>query len=147
MKSLLLFAAFALASPLLSNELPDAPVAKVQPAHPIEHHAHAVFFSGVSLLAASQLADAVTTRQLLDRGGWETNPIFGKYPSPGRQAGMNLVLFAARTTTFYFTERSHRAWVRWTGRALLGEIIVNHAQLAACNAGIDVHGVASNCHE
>jgi hypothetical protein len=54
-----------------------------------------VFVAGVSLLAAAKTADAITTRQLLDGGGWENDPVFGRYPSPAKQAGINLAFFAA----------------------------------------------------
>ncbi len=55
-----------------------------------------LFIAGVSLLAASKTADAITTRQLLDRGGWENNPLFGRHPSPAKHAGINLGIFAAQ---------------------------------------------------
>ena len=47
------------------------------------------FVAGVSLLAASKTADATTTRQLLDRGGLENKPLFGRHPSSAKQAGIN----------------------------------------------------------
>ena len=47
------------------------------------------FVAGVSLLAASKTADATTTRQLLDRGGLENNPLFGRHRSSAKQAGIN----------------------------------------------------------
>ena len=30
------------------------------------------------------------TRQLLDRGGWENDPLYGRHPSPTKQAGITL---------------------------------------------------------
>lgn len=105
-----------------------------------------VFFAGISLLAVSKTADAITTRQLLDRGGHENNPIFGPHPSPAKQSLINLGIFGAQATAFYLTEHNRHAWVRWTGRALIGHFIVEHSRLAACNAGIDTRSPrVQNC--
>lgn len=60
-------------SPTLAQTLPDAP--KPKP------HSQKVFWIGTALLAASQTADAITTRQIQDRGGWENNPLLGRRPS------------------------------------------------------------------
>lgn len=97
------------------------------------------FIAEVSLLAAAKSADAITTRQLLDRGGWEGNPLFGRHPSPAKQAGINLGIFAAQSGLLYLTEHNKHAWVRWTGRAFLAHAIEEHTRLAACNAGINTH--------
>jgi hypothetical protein len=105
------------------------------------------FLAGVCLLAAAKTADAISTRQLLDRGGWENNSLFGRYPSPAKQAGINAAMFAGQTAVFYFTERSRHAWVRWTGRTWLGLTVANHARLAFCNASIDTRGSVTNCHD
>lgn len=91
----LLLAVLTFAIPLSAQEKPDAPKPNRR-----------VFIAGVDLLAASKAADAITTRQLLDRGGVELNPVFGRYPSPAKQAGINAGIFAAQSTAFYFTERS-----------------------------------------
>ena len=102
---------------------------------------------GVSLLAASNVADAITTRQLQDRGGVELNPIFGPHPSPAKQAGINLGVFVAQAGLFYLTEHNRHAWVRWTGRALLGAATEEHARLAACNADINTRStVVQSCN-
>jgi hypothetical protein len=102
--------------------------------------------SGVSLLAASQAADAITTRQLLGRGGWENNPLFGRHPSPAKQAGINLAFFAGESAVFYLTEHNRHAWIRWTGRAFLAHAVIEHSYLAGCNAGINTHAPeAHNC--
>lgn len=53
---------------------------------------------GVSLVAAAKAADASTTHQPMDRGGWENNPVFGRNPSPAKQAVVNLGFFAAEST-------------------------------------------------
>jgi hypothetical protein len=138
-RSAMLFAVLAFAIPLYAQQkpLPDAPKPKTTRA--------SIFVAGVSLLAAAKTADAITTRQLLDRGGQELNPIFGKHPSPAKQAGINAGIFAAQSFAFYLTERNRHAWVRWTGRALLAHVVIDHSQAAACNAGIDTHGPARNC--
>ena len=129
-RSVVLFAVLALAIPLhaQTKPLPDAPKPNRK-----------AFLAGVSLLAASKTADAITTRQLLDRGGVELNPIFGRYPSPARQAGINLAFFAGQSALFYLAERNRHAWVRWTGRAFLASVVVDHVQAAACNPGINTH--------
>ncbi len=94
----------------------------------------------------SNVADAITARQWPGRGGWENNPVFGRHPSPAKQAGINAGIFAAQSAGFYLTEHSKHAWVRWTGRALSGLAIEQHARLAACNAGINPHAPAiQNC--
>ena len=90
------------------------------------------------MLAGSTVADAVTTRQLLNRGGFERNPLFGKNPSPAKQAGINAVFFAGSVTAFYFTEKSHNRFVRWAGRSWIGLQTAQHSYLAACNSGINV---------
>lgn len=72
------------------------------------------FIAEVSLLATAKTADAITTRQLLDRGGTELKPIFGSNPSPAKQSLINLGFFAAQSGVFYLTEHNRHAWV---GRA------------------------------
>lgn len=95
------------------------------------------FWVSMSVLGASEVADAVTTRRLLDDGGHENNALLlGRHPSPGRQAAVNAALFAGELTVFYFAERSRHPWIRWTGRVLVGGSIVVHSQLAACNASL-----------
>ena len=137
-RSVVLSAVLALAIPLHAQEkpLPEAPKPKQQ-------FSRTVYVAGVSLLAASNVADAITTRQLQDRGGVELNPIFGPHPSPAKQAGINLGVFVAQAGFFYLTEHNRHAWVRWTGRALLGAATEEHARLAACNAGIGQRGTCS----
>ena len=141
-RSALLFVVLALAIPLHAQDkpLPEAPKPK-----PCVRFNRRVFVAGVSLLAAAKTADAITTRQLLNRGGQELNPIFGRHPSPAKQAGINLGVFVAQAGLFYLTEHRH-AWVRWTGRALLATATEEHARLAACNAGINTRSpVVQSC--
>ena len=101
-----------------------------------------VFIVGTALLAASKTADAITTRQALDRGGVEANPIFGRHPSPAKQAGVNAIVFAGQVLAFHFTERSRKPWLRWVGRVGLGFQIEEHIRAAACNAHIDARSNA-----
>ena len=115
--------------------LPDAP--KPKPAIEQHHFSRRAFIAGISLLAASKTADAITTRQLLDPGGQDSIPCLGRHPSPAKQAGINAGIFAAKSLGFYLTERNRHAWLRWTGRALLAHTVIEHSHLAACNAGID----------
>ena len=91
-----------LAVPLNAQNLPDAP--KPRP----EQHlfSRRVFVAGISLLAAPKTADAITTRQLFDRGGSENNPTFRRYPSPAKQAGIKAGIFAAQSFAFYLTEHN-----------------------------------------
>ena len=124
-------------SPAHAQDKPDAPKPK---------HDRKVFIVGTALLAASKTADAITTRQLLDRGGWENDPIFGRHASPAKQSLINLGIFGAQAGVFYLTEHSRHAWIRWAGRALIGHAILEHSYLAACNTGIDTRSpVIQNC--
>jgi hypothetical protein len=89
------------------------------------------------MLAAAETADAISTRRVLDAGGHENNSLLlGRHPSPAKQAAVTAGLFAVQVVIFRLTERNRHAWVRWTGRAVLGGEIVVHAQLATCNARI-----------
>jgi len=104
------------------------------------------FVAGVSLLPSAKTADAITTRRNLDQGGWENNPVFGRHPSPAKQAGINLAVFVAQAGAFYLTEHSRHSWIR-TGRALLATATEEHARLAACNAGINTRSpVVQSCN-
>lgn len=71
------------------------------------HFNRRAFIPGTIALAGAKTFDALETRKLLDRGGWENNPIFGAHPSPAKQAGLNLTFFAAEATVFYFTSNRH----------------------------------------
>ena len=103
---LVVLAGLLFCSPAHAQEKPDAPKPK---------HDRKVFIVGTALLAASKTADAITTRQLLDRGGWENNSVFGLHPSPAKQSLINLGFFAAQSGVFYLTEHNRHAWVRWAG--------------------------------
>lgn len=109
--------------PTFAQEKPETPKPKAQ-ALVTRNTAYAavtphrkVFLFGVSLLAASKTADALETRRLLDRGGWENNPIYGRHPSPAKQSLINLGIFGTQAGAFYLTEHNRHGWVRWAGRA------------------------------
>ena len=121
-----------------AQEKPDAPKPKTD---------RKVFILGTTLLAASKTADAITTRQVLDRYGLrasENDPVFGRHPSPAKQAGVNAAFFAGQVLVFHYTERSHYRWVKWLGRASIGFAIEEHTRLAACNASLSS---GRSCHQ
>lgn len=98
-----------------------------------------VFWIGTAALAGSTIADAVTTRENLDKGSRfiETNPVYGRRPSPAKQAGIEAALFAGQVLAFHFTEKSPHKWIRLVGRTLIGYQTVDHALLAHCNAELN----------
>lgn len=131
----------------LGDDLPDAPLPKSDAVRvEVNHRTNKkIFLAGVSLLAAAKTADAISTMHLIDRGGWENNPLLGKHPGPAKIAAVNATFFAGETLLFRFTEKSRHPAVRWLGRGYISFTIVNHARLASCNSKIDVHGPAQNC--
>jgi len=102
-----------------------------------------VFLAGVFALAASKTADAVTTRILLNNGGKELNPVFGKHPSASRQAVTNLGFFATQVGVFYLTEHNKNKYVRLAGRLWISSVVAQHSYLAVCNSKLDPHGTKS----
>lgn len=134
MKYLLAVALLLCAVPAHAAPLPDAPTPNKK-----------IFWTGVGFLAAAKTADAITTRQLLNRGGVELNSLYGRHPSAAKQSLINLGFFAAESAVFYLTERNHHKPIRWIGRAWMGNRIVNHAYLAACNANVRV-GTSDSCY-
>jgi hypothetical protein len=113
-----------------------APIEKVKIDSPKPKADRRIFWTGVSLLAASKTADAITTRRLLNEGGWETNPVYGHNPTAARQAGINAAFFAAEVGAFYLTEHSRYRWIRWTGRTYVGLLVANHCELTAGNVAV-----------
>jgi hypothetical protein len=125
--------------------LPDTPAAK--PAARFHEFNRRLYFTEIGLLASSQTADAITTRLALNRGAVETNSsVYGTRPSPARQGVINAGFFVAQAAIVYATEHNRHPWIRWTGRAWLGATIANHANLAACNSGVNVHGPSNYCY-
>jgi hypothetical protein len=95
-----------------------------------------VFFIGVSALAAARTFDAIETRRVLDRGGSENNPVFGRRPSPTRQGLINVAFFAGESFLFYKTERSNKWYLRWAGRINLSFTTEEHLRYGACGAAM-----------
>ena len=121
-----LFAVLLFAFPLAAQEKPEAPKPNRR-----------VFIAGVVSLAVAKTYDAVSTQNLLNRGGWENDPIFGKHPSSARLAATNAAMFLGEVAVFHFTERSPNKWVRWAGRTFLATTVADHVRAGACNASID----------
>lgn len=126
--------------PATANELPEMPVPRVQnePKPAAVRLDKRIFLAGTLLLAAAQAADAITTRQCLDRGTChETDPFYGaRYPSAGRQAGLGIAYFGAQVGFFYFSEGNPNRFVRWIGRTMMMGFIVGHAVEAEKGARI-----------
>lgn len=119
---LLLFCPLARAQ----KELPDAP----------KPNDKKIFIIGTAALAAAKSYDAITTQQLLNRGGVEMDPLFGRHPSSARIAGINAAMFGAESFAFYLTEHSHKRWIRWLGRGYISYSIADHIRAGVCNSGI-----------
>ena len=139
----------------VAANLPDMPEPKVEAIRPtvsvpVHHHDmhrfdKRVFWSMTGALAASQIADTLTTESVINHGGQEQNPIFGQHPKPVPYAMTNFGIFAAQVGIFYLAEHSKRHAIRWTGRAFIAAVTVNHARLAACNASINPHDPTQKC--
>lgn len=123
--------------PALAQELPDAPKPK---------HDRKVFWIGTAALAAGKTYDAIETRSLLDRGGWENDPLFGRHPSSAKLGLVNAAIFAGEATLFHFTERSKHKAVRWLGRGYIALSVAQHVRDGSCDAGVDTRSpAAQNC--
>lgn len=71
-----------------------------------------VLASGV--LAASTAFDMTETKLLLDRGGVEYNPAFGRHPSTARLVGVASAWFAGYVVLSYELKKHHpRAFRHW----------------------------------
>jgi hypothetical protein len=137
---LLLSALFAV--PCFAQEvklLPDAP----QP-----HFNKKVFWTSVTALAAAKTFDAVETRRILNYPrGQESNPLYGKRPSPAKQGLINAAMFAGESLLFYKTEHSNKWYWRVAGRTNLSFTIEEHVRLGVCGAGLDPQGPnTQSCH-
>lgn len=108
--------------------------AKTLPEGPKPHFNRRVFFIGLSASAAARTFDAIETRRLLDRGGYENNPVFGRHPSPARQGLITAAFFAGESFLFYKTERSNKRYLRWVGRVDLSFATEEHLRYGACGA-------------
>lgn len=130
-----IFLALMFCQPAQAQEKPNNPKPKTDK----------VFWVGTVALAAAKTFDATETRTLLDRGGHENNPAFGRHPSAARQAGINAAFFAGQTVLFHFTEHSRNRYVRWLGRGYIAFTIEQHFRAGVCNAGISTQGPLRNC--
>lgn len=110
------------------QELPEAP--KPKP-HAFNKR---LLIAAEFALAGAKTFDAIETRRALDHGGMEFNPVFGKHPSPGRQAAVNVLYFVSESALFYATEHSRHPWIRWAGRISLGITVQEHIRLGTCAA-------------
>jgi hypothetical protein len=122
--------AFLFASPCFAQGTKPLPEA------PKPHFNRRVFFIGISALAATRTFDAIETRRLLDRGGSENNPVFGRHPSPTKQGLITAAFFAGESFLFYKTERSHKRYLRWAGRINLSFTTEEHLRYGACGAAM-----------
>ncbi|HLZ93171.1 MAG TPA: hypothetical protein VKQ28_15795 [Candidatus Acidoferrum sp.] len=116
------------ASPCFAQET------KTLPQAPKLHFNRRVFFIGVSALAAARTFDAIETRRVLDRGGYENNPFFGCHPSSAKQGLITAAFFAGESFLFYKSERSNKRYLRWAGRINLSFTTEEHLRYAACGA-------------
>lgn len=96
----------------------------------------------VGLLGASRMADAITTRRLLNNGGLERNPIFGQRPSAARQGAINAGFFVLDVGVLWLTEHSRHRAIRWMGRSWAGLETQQETKFALCNSGLNPHGTA-----
>lgn len=119
---------------------PEAPVVRVELRRPPKK----VFWIGTASLAGAKAFDAFETRRILDSGGWESNPFYGKRPSVGRQVAVNSLSLAGQAVLFHFTEKSKHKVVRWLGRGYVGYAVAEHAYLGACAATMEVHPQTAN---
>jgi len=97
---------------MAAQEKPDCP--KPKPVAPAARVADAKFWTAMGVLGTSAAADYIATRQVLDRGGYEKNPIFGRHPSVARQVAIGGAYFAGEVLLAYELKkfgRRHR-WAR-----------------------------------
>lgn len=110
------------------QELPETPKAKPHTFN------KCLFIAAEFALAGAKTFDAIETRRALNHGGVESNPVFGKHPSPGRQAAVNALYFVSESALFYAMEHSRYRWIHWAGRISLGITVQEHIRLGTCAA-------------
>lgn len=110
-----------------ADELPTAPIPNGtvivklnQPPRIMrERVADRKFWTMVGILGAAKAADLVTTQRLLNRGGYETDPIYGRHPSSARLAAVTAGYFGAEVVGAWLLKRygRHHRWaqVLWLG--------------------------------
>jgi len=99
------------------NSLIDNPRPK-----PLERTNKRIFFISTAALALSKSWDAETTLTALRRGAHEVDVQWavGSRPSATTLSLLDASVYVATVTSFFFTERSHNRWIRWTGRTVMG---------------------------
>lgn len=79
--------------------------------------------------------DLRSTRGMLDRGGYESNPLYGPRPSNGRLAAIGGAWLVGQTLLVRETRRAPW-WVKWPARLYVGYAVEEHLRLAARNRGV-----------
>lgn len=105
-----------------------------------------IFWLGTAALAAAKTYDAVETQALLNRGGAESDPLYGRHPSPARLGLVMGATLFGEALLFRLTERSKYKQVRWLGRGYITFTVAQHLRYGACDAGLNTHGPARSCH-
>jgi hypothetical protein len=125
-----------------ATPLIDSPRPKVNS----ERHSNKVFFIGAAALAAAKSWDAGSTVSCIQMGCYESESDWavGRYPTGAALAGFDSAVYSAIVTGFYFTERSRRNWLRWSGRIFVAVSVGGAARAAIHNAG--VCRPAGTCH-
>lgn len=125
-KNLIIAVLFLIAIPALAQEQP--------------HFSKKRFIVQLSALAGSAIADGITTAHVQDRGGFEVNPIYGRHPSSGRLAAIQLGFFTSSGSLLWFGEHSHFRWMRWGSRSYVAGETAFHSFAAVHNTGVCPNG-------
>lgn len=115
--------------------LPDAPKPKpmviVHKTHP-----NRAWLAETATLGALYAADFTLTARGLGEpcSNWkgcrnaEGDPLYGSHPSNTRIALETAALFAVEVVVLHKTEHSRHGWVKWSGRAFFGYLVVDEAK-------------------
>jgi len=99
-----------------------------------------IFWLGATSLALSKSWDAATTVACLDRSSScrerQSAWAVGARPTRVKLALFDSGVFAASTTSFLFTERTRKPWLRWTGRLLIAASIAGATRMGFHNRGV-----------
>jgi hypothetical protein len=106
---------------------------QAEPKHAFNRKA---FLVELGLLGGSRSADMLTTRLQLDKGGLETNWLYGPRPSNARLVGVSAAFFVLDSGVAFVAEHSSKRPIRWLGRALVAGEVASETRLAACNASL-----------
>lgn len=92
------------------------------------------------LLGAGHAADGWTTARALGGHFIEENTFdYGRHPSDARIAVVHAAYFGGEIALLAKTERSKRAWVRWSGRLGVAALVAWHGELATHNARLSIN--------